>query len=474
MTKPLRAVASVALATFVLAGSTGSLSSAVAPPPPAPPPVVEPVGLGAAQLFLTQLQTTLSSLINSGDLAASNRIKQAAVEVQTILKQIDEIKKGLVKDVNRATTEVFSSTQSLLVALRSEIRSTERRIFLDLNSTLVNGARLLDGIPFVNMQPFVIGAEPTRFSPDSVDREVFIYGYFKFVTDSSPAYVTVGDAKDAIPLKRYTNNRLGFTLPLKTLQAESYVNLKMVIPDEPALAGWWKRSVTLYDRIYIEQRVPYSFRVRATVPNPDLWEVVKPGVEIHENADSNRTSNDQLITAPQAFSRVVPDAVKKYVIESATFHDIPHRFGEGGPCEHVTRGATLVEKNKDRIHFRLHASSMSSHWPTVTTHHGGGGSHADIWFTPSFLVKKANVPEGVGRTLPVLTSTHADVKHFDFPEGWLSVEIVAQYKDGDEQFTETMVLSPSTPTGTKLFWDAAMNDKRLSITARRGPVPSKS
>jgi hypothetical protein len=45
---------------------------------------------------------------------------------------------------------------------------------------------------------------------------------------------------------------------------------------------------------------------------------------------------------------------------------------------------------------------------------------------------------------------------------------------GSEQFTETMVLSPSTPTGTKLFWDAAMNDKRLSITARRGPVPSKS
>jgi hypothetical protein len=441
--------------------TTPILGIALIQSPVMPAQASSAVGLIAAEQLLGRIDTSMSNVVNSGDLAAANRIHQVRVETEQVLSDVRELIREGVTDENAAAVRSFTSVQDILSSLHQLTGTTERKAFLDINSTLINTSYLLP--KFLGGKTFVVGIDPPRLAAVPIDKDVFFVGLFPYVSDEHPASVEVLGKR--YPLRRYANNRLGFKLPEQPLPEEQFLEVKLDVPDQKQWYQLWTPTTTIYDRVYVSKTNPFAFEVAIQAENPDLWTSIVAPNELHYYADSNHTSNIGTITAPEALRLLVPDT-SSLVADGAEFQAVAHREASDGPCSHVSRSAEFGGWNAQALSWRLSASSMPGHWDGLSFH-GGGGSNAQIWLRPTFRVKK----KGVAPTLTLATvqkrAGGGQVLKMQIPnQDWESVVIVSAFKDGDNQVSDSLVLRRDSPLGTKPGWSAEISNGTLIITTR--------
>jgi hypothetical protein len=426
--------------------------------------------LGVAASLLSELKKAMDSAISSGDLVATNLLRKLSIEAEDILKQIETIKNGGFTELRKTEADVFRRVHDLVRNTWTNVHNEHRLAFINVNDTLVNISRQMDAIPFLNVNPYVFASEPLRLRSDSVDRQVFVYGYFPDVTD--PRKATAEIAGRTVILNRFVGNRLAFTIPSDIkLMAGQYLEYTVKIPEMRLkdLPDWLTSNLdflvdhtAIRDRIWVETDKPHSITIEYKTDNPARYELIKANKEFHASANDRHVSNSQTLKPQDLFSLLVANP-NEYELESLTFADMKWRTGGGGPCEHASWSAKFTGWTPDRVSFVLSASSVGGHFHSAFDFRGGGGSNADIWLDPIFRAVRKGVDPTISSRKQIVLERN-EVHYEDAPKDWVQVVITTTYHDGDEKWQQSITLDRKTPIGVQYFWNAQVDEHdRLTI-----------
>lgn len=237
----------------------------------------------ALRATLSELQVVIDRTQVGLDSMSAAKLEAASNEAERLLREVDKIRRGTVKDVNEAIQEVARQTQQLTASLRKTISQTERRVFLDVNTALANVSQSLDGIPLVRVRPHVAAIEPSRLRPNATNRRIAIYGYFPDAKDGRRAEVSLAGV--TIPLTREAGAKYSFDLPAGlALKEETFIDLSISVPKRSGLFGLWKSFDRFSDRIYVERLLPFTCETQIRDPNPALDQTVQASIEFTDEA----------------------------------------------------------------------------------------------------------------------------------------------------------------------------------------------
>jgi hypothetical protein len=451
-----------------------------------PAPVVHAQDVSAmAQLtayreVLAELQRVLDHTIRNVDVVAENRLESAKNKVNGLLKQLDDLQKGVITNVNDVLYNVATGTHEVMADVRKTIRTTERTAFLDVNSSLINATRLLSAVPFAkNVKPYIAATEPMRISPKHFDRRLYFYGYFPDVTEKDRAKVQVGG--QSYDLKVYGNNRLGFDLPPTSLKEESFVELTVTIPRR----SWWKlvkTDIVVNERVYVQKLKPFALRVLSFVDNPAGTQTLTPPQPFRASATSDTPSVIRDVSAGDLFTALVPNA-GDFRLDTVRITDVSAQTAGGRPCEHAPMSAEFRGWDSGGVRFALQAGSVGPHWHNLPDHcvdwgllgkhcvpqgfmHGGGGSNADIVISPVFAVRRKDVPDVVAAEPVTSDLQYNDVGQVPIPATWHRVELLVSFKDGGEEWKQPLVLSRLHLGDSRPAWSARVEGETLTVQTR--------
>lgn len=431
---------------------------------------VQAASLGALLIALGQLRQNLDGVINTADTETAARIKQLKTSLDGV---IDEVNKVVENGFDRAQvteTKLFTDIDDVIEKTNRELDDKGYLAYLGVNSTLVNVATILEGIPFVKIKPYLFATNPLRLNPDATDRLVSFYGHFPDIDDAHPATVqidTPGVGKRTITLKKYVGNQLAFQLPPEYAKEGQFVEMVVSLPVVKYYV--WHTSDSIAARLYVEKRNVFSFDITAYQENPALWATITAPAEHAERADDQRTSNSQTLTAKDLFSVMVNDNVT-YDMTSSVFVGMAHREqASGPPCHCGCSGGTASFSGWDAntVTFSLQAPTCGFHWCGVFDSCGGGGTWAMIWLRPTFKVKKRNVQD----TLPFKSQAFLGARRsltpeFELGPQWSSVTVIGTFKDQDEQYKRQVVVTKGVPAGNSDLWTVQIANDRLRIQTR--------
>ena len=428
----------------------------------------------ALKATLTELQAVIDRAQIGLDSIAAAKIEAASNEAQRLLREIEKIRKGTVKDVNEAVQEVATQTHQLASSLRKTISQTERRAFLDVNTALANASESLDGIPLVKIAPYAAAIDPPRIRSDVSNRRVLVYGYFPDSKDGRSPEAVVGGS--TVQLSRETGAKLSFDLPRDlALKEEQFVDIQSNVPTRTGWLSLWKGMESFKDRIYVERSLPLSCNVQVLEANPALDEIVRASSEFTDEARTmgggGKPSNIRTVSSKDLLIATVPSAVDLYDITNVRIQTLGERFWGGAACsDHGNWSGKLRRWDPESVEFELSAPSVAPHMHSgmrddcgfvsnvlgavvgqrciqvpYTYLHGGGGSHANIGLKPTFVVRKKGVDPFVKKT-PVTLSVgyQATEKHeIKFQQTGWQLNLLCSFKDGDEKWdTGPINLSP--------------------------------
>ena len=446
------------------------VASTLMPAPMAQAQVVHAADLAGLLVVLGQLRQSLDGVINTVDAESAARINQLKTVVDGTIGEVDKVIKDGFDKAQITETKLFSDVNDVVERTNQELESKGYLAYIGVNSTLVNVATTLEGIPFVKVKPYLFATSPLRLSPDANDRLVSFYGHFPDIDKSHPASVEVemsGVGKKHIELGKYVGNQLGFELPGEYVKEGQFVEMLVSIPTVKYYV--WHTTEDIRARMYVEKRDVFSFDVNAYQENPALWATVVASSERQERADSNRTSNIQTLTARDLFSTLVNDDTT-YDMGTATFISIGHHEDQSGPpCHCGCNGGSAAFSGFDAntVSFALSAPNCGAHMCSVFDSCGGGGTNANIWLKPTFKVKK----RGVQETAPLKSQSFSAKRRsltpdFELGPQWSTVTVVGTFKDKDEEYKRAITVTKGVPIGNSELWKVAIVNDRLRIETR--------
>lgn len=424
-------------------------------------------GLAGLLLALQQVRSNLDGVVNTVDTETAARIHQMEVVLDgTIAKLRDAVDHGIDKG-ETAGQRLIGDAADVLSQTQGFLQESGYMAFLGVNSSLVNAARVMDGLPLTKVSTFVFAVDPYRIRPGSPDRLVSVYGHFPDIDAKHPVTATLSGK--TLTLREFTGNRVAFDLPLEELSREErFVVIDLSVPTK-RFFGLIRGTKTIATRLYVERREPYSFEVTVNVENPEQWAVL-PGSTRTETADSNRTSNVQTLTAQELFSTMINDNVA-YDMATATFDHLDTSVDQGHSpgCNCPSSTAALTSWNPSSLSFALAAPTCPAHWVGGLIGGywcGGGGSHSAISIKPHFRVKRRGVPtETAGSHLQIALARHSTTPPQQIP-GWTSLDVVGRFRDGTERLDRTVRVVPGVPVAVTPYWTASINGPNFVINTR--------
>lgn len=439
-------------------------------PVPSAEAQVHAADLGGLLLVLGQLRQNLDGVINTVDAETAARIKQLQTSLDGVIGEVDKVIKNGFDRAQLTETKLFSDIADVVERTNHELENKGYLAYLGVNSTLVNVATVLEGVPFVKIKPYVFATSPIRLNPDAADRLVSFYGHFPDIDKSHPATVeieTPGAGKKKIELAKYVGNQIGFQLPPEYFREGQFVDMLVSLPIVKYYV--WHTTEDIRARVYVEKRDVFAFEITAYQENPALWATIVAPTEREERADSNRTSNSQTLTAKDMFAVMVNDNVT-YDMTSAVFAAVAHREGASGPpchCGCSGGSASFSAWDANTTSFSLAAPNCGAHLCGVFDSCGGGGTWAAIWLRPTFKVKKRGVQESVpfkSQTVPARRRSISP--DFDLGPQWSSVTVVGTFKDKDEQYKRQVTVTKGVPAGNSELWKLQIVNDHLRIETR--------
>jgi hypothetical protein len=431
---------------------------------------VQVASLGGLLLVLGQLRQNLDGVINTADAETAARIKQLQISLDGVISELNNVIKNGFDKAQVTETKLFSDLDDVVERTNHELEDKAYLAYLGVNSTLVNVATVLEGIPFVKIKPYLFATNPIRLSPDATDRVVSFYGHFPDIDKSHPAVVEIsmqGAATKRVELAKYVGNQLGFQLPPEYLKEGQFVEMLVSIPTKKYYV--WHTTEDVRARLYVEKRDAFSFSITAYQENPALWATIQAPGERLENADSNRTSNSQTLTAKDLFATMINDNVK-YDMASAVFVGMGHRESASGPpCHCGCSGGTAAFSAWDAntVTFSLAAPSCGFHWCSAFDSCGGGGTSANIWLRPTFRVKR----RGVSETAPfksqnVAAKRRSVTPDLDLGHQWAFLAVVGEFRDKDEYYKRQVTVTKGVPVGNSELWKVQVANDHVHVETR--------
>jgi hypothetical protein len=442
----------------------------IMPVPAAQAQVVHAADLGGLLIVLGQLRQSLDDVINTVDSESAARINQLKIAVDSTISEVDKVIKDGFDKAQTTETKLFSDVNNVIERTNHELESKGFLAYIGVNSTLVNVATTLEGVPFVKVKPYLFATSPLRLSPDATDRLISFYGHFPDIDKSHPATVEVemaGVGKKRLNLAKYVGNQLGFQLPGEYVKEGQFLEMLVSIPTVKYYV--WHTTEDIRARMYVERRDVFSFDIKAFQENPALWATIVAPSERHERADSNRTSNSQTLTAKELFSTLVNDDTT-YDMSSATFVTVGHRESQSvPPCHCGCNGgnATFSSFDANTVSFALSAPNCGAHMCAVFDSCGGGGTNADIWLKPTFKAKR----RGIQETAPLQSQWFAAKRRsvtpdFDLGPQWSTVTVTGTFKDKDEEYKRQITVTKGRPIGNSELWKVEIVNDHLRIETR--------
>ncbi|WP_322065782.1 hypothetical protein [Burkholderia ubonensis] len=426
--------------------------------------------LAAFLVALQEVKQTLESTIHTVDTAAAERLNQLNIELDKAIAGVQVlIDKG--KDAVDAEREsTFANVADVMSKINNEVNSKGYIAYQGVNSTLVNFARIANAVPGFSVPTYSFGVEPLRIRRDAKDRTVFVYGFFPHADDAHPVVVRVGGKE--VPAKTYSDNRIGFELPAGTLATdEHFVNFEMVVPDGTNFFVF-KKTRTINGRVYVAKNQPFTFTVTSKRTNPDLWVDVVPMGVLTRRADSNLTSFVGVRTAPEVFSELVNDDVK-YDMSSAFFKAMAYPSITQGvcPCPGCTPSSAQANWTSSQISWNLSAPNCAAHYVFKSVFNqwycGGGGTHADVSFKPTFRVKRRDVPAEIVSSEQTFALDPGSASTPMAPVAdWTSITVKGVFSDGDEHQERIVYVTPGVRVANSDLWKASILPVGLVVQTR--------
>jgi hypothetical protein len=454
--------------------------------------------LASMKVVVQELQVLLNRAIIGADHAAATKIEAASAEASRVLRLLEKFEEKVAKDANASIDEPIRAMHQLMADTRSLVRSTERRLFLDVNQLLVQSAGLLDALPLVGVEPYVAALDPVRIASEGFDRKVSVYGFFGNRNEERLPRVRFAGME--VEMKRQPGG-VFFTLPTfpQGLPEQTYVALEVLVPVRKGIfkTKGWK---SIHDRLYVERTEPYTCTLRSFVPNPDYEVMVDADVELTDWAATQggkgRPSNHRTVSAEDLFIATVSTAMQNYVPSSARIQEPRARFWGNAACQdHAGWSGQLVRWNSDLVEFSLSAPDIGPHTHSRTRRecpwtdtpfgrvqlpcfdvpevwvHGGGGSHANVGLKPRFLVRRAGVEPKLEQGTEQRRIARGKVVEIPMAingADW-SIHVTCDYQDGDERESiGPLVLGPTDAEEVAPWVSARWSEGRLYLgTASR-------
>ena len=426
------------------------------------PTFVSTATLAPLLLAVADLRSNLDGVSNTVNGATADRIHQLSVEADQRFKQLDQIIKGGGDRIDLSEQKIVADIADLTSRVSEEVDQKGFIAFVGVNSTLVNVARVLNGIPFVHTQPYVFAVSPYRILPDATDRVIYFYGFFPDADSEHPLKVRL--AGKTYDISEYAGNRVGFEVPKDVLKEATFVEMTLRVPVKRL--GIFRGTHDVHSRLYVETLKPFTFAISSYKENPELWATIDAPQEFFANADSSRTSVVQTLSAKDLFSTLVNNN-QTYDMESASFAAMNQRGSDSGPPCHC--GCDSPYHRLDRwdagsVTFSLSAPSCGAHMCGLFDSCGGGGTHAEIWLRPTFKVKRRNVQETVAATSANVALGRKAVSQDISPDPqWSVVQIVGTFVDGDERQQTIRTVSKGVPLASADLWTAKVENSVLHI-----------
>jgi hypothetical protein len=386
---------------------------------------------------LTQLRANLDEVVNTVNRAMADRIHQGELVIDTTIGQLNDTIKKVNNGISVQREEIFEKVFETLAQTNQLIQDSSHTMFMDANNTLVSAATIISAIPGIKVRDYIFAAEPNRISSQPTNRQVSLYGFFPSVKRDGDAEVEIGN--ETIPLVRYTGNRLAFDIPTKYLsQQSSYIDMKITLPRFSFTDIF---RPTIHNRVYVEKSQPFAFDIHVEKVNPELWVVLPAPRSFTDYVDNSR---DATLSAADLFSKIVNDD-QNYIMSSAVFVAMTGGpTGPDKPCHCCPDpSAAIVYWNPASVRYVANAPSCPNRPCGVFDGCGGGGSHVTMFLLPTFKVKKRGVIETIVAQELKLTAGRNSSQVIPFASGadWQTLEVSMDYKDGDDQLQDTVILS---------------------------------
>jgi hypothetical protein len=437
-------------------------------------PVVTIAQLGALQVAVAEVQKAVSASIAQADDAAKNNINRVDTTAKDTLKRIhDEIDNAANRTAEQRE-EAARQAFDLLNQARRLVDDSGKDVFSNVNQALAAASATVDAIPFVKVPDTIYAVTPYKMRADAKDREVSVFGYFPAIAENANA-VSATLNGEPVTIKRGIG-RIFFDISEKALTTrQPTLDLEIQLPKK---AMFSKSQTPIGARIRILSSAPYSFTVEAIKQNAAAYETMD-GSARFETANSENTSRNVHLAATDLFNATVNNP--KYDPATARIVNVREQpFGHGKACEDCPDPSGRVSTwNASAVEVALSAPNCSSHWVSKTSDGpfgikipggyqcGGGGSHADVTFIPSFTAKVRGVPE----TLPVGTQKatagwHA-VQTLDLPSDWTSATVKLNYDDNFDKSETFVVVKREVGTAAAALFDVRIaNDTKMMISTR--------
>lgn len=428
--------------------------------------VVTGLTVGAAVAGLQDLKASLQSLVGQVDTATAARIRQAEIAIDTTLEKLNAL---VDRGAARADTLRDKMAGDVFVALAETnklVQDSTTNAFDNVNNSLANTYKLVSAVPFTGDIPTAVHVvRPYSVAKDSPSASVQIQGYFPDVSQRHPAYVVVGSDERRRPLQVLANNTLEFDLPGRELPAEEqFLRMKFILPVKH-LWGLYYSEAEFNAKVYVRRTKPYDVSFSVQTENPAIWSSVTAAREFTASANSDRTSVDASVTAPELFATLVGDNIQ-YDMSTATFVSWAKRDRQAivdnvNPCAQGCVASTgSWSWTPGVLSYKLNAPSCPIHWVIPekwyeVRYQCAGGTHANFANTPTFRVRnrQALAPEVTRQTGTLNLAPAAAAPAIDLPVDWSSVTLVARYRDGSVR-RESSARLTSGAAGRPTFHDA--------------------
>jgi len=207
--------------------------------------------------------------------------------------------------------------------------------------------------------------------------------------------------------------------------------------------------------VYVESANAFHFTLTSAAENPNLWATVT-GSQYNDNADSSKTSVNKTLSAQDLFSTQVNDNAT-YDASTAQLVTVNSSIGSAGtkPCDCCNSSSGSVTGwDAGKVSYALSAPTCPARSCSLFYQCGGGGTHVEVHLNPVFRVQRRGVPAVVpgkefsidqGRAALTTTNVGAD---------WVSINVKLHFKDGDEEESETAIVTKGVPLQAKNLFTA--------------------
>jgi len=433
------------------------------------------VGLAVA---LKEVKATLQTTVTTVDAQTGNRIRQVEIAIDEVLVKLDASidKGGAVADGLR--DRLAGDAAVVLGQANEMVQSSTNNAFENLNNSLANAYRVANAIPFLSIPTTISVVRPYSVQKSVNAVPVQFQGFFPDVSAARPAHVLVNNSK--VPLDIGVNNTLSFTLPGRWLPPEEdFLEMVVVVPVKRWL-GLFYDEARFNAKIYVRRAKPFDVSVRINEQNPALWNTVAAPRPYTATANSEQTTNAADVTAASLFSSLVNDDVT-YDMSTATVlswarSNTDAIVASGSPCASGCVAASGTWSwAANRLTYDLRAPSCAMHIINPSgffevPYQCGGGTNSNFSNTPTFRVKRRNVPEEVNHSEQALAlarkSTSAAVA---LPSGWTSIDVITVYRDGTERAEGRVRLTSAAPaklTANEPLWKVEVLGQGLVVSTR--------